>query len=262
MELNKNNFLRWDGEFIKAPVTNTAVNDVASMFVNQTEKKILPLVNDISTLGVDLSSFEITQQPVGVILPSTWNLVTSEVTFYLPPGSSPGTKTIKYKWKDLIGNLSNEGTITITINPRLTGWRVYPPSGGCQIVSGEKTGFFEYDELEKYYTDNNTTVTPLVTKPNSPGDPNYSPPFEDSRCSTEDFIKWGLGLGENSSSSCFIAIPSFYYTNPDDGFGYLTPGVQLFQDEALTTPAANGFYSDQTQWWQVFAGIISDQGFC
>lgn len=264
MQLNKNNFLRWDGEFNSAPFTNTAMDDESSMTVINSFDDIFPLANDISTFGVDPNTLEITLQD-NLVNPATWNPVTLAIRYYPPVGVTPSDKTLKYRWKDLEGNQSNEATIVVHITARTIWWRAHPPSFTCVLDGGsERTGYSMYTLLQAYYPDNGATVTPLQTRPNDIGDPFYVAPLLDPiHCPTEDYIAWEIYGGFATEIEACDATGAFttFYTN--NTTTEITVGVELFTDSALTTHVPEGYYSYGTGYiWQVVGNFIVDQIIC
>ncbi len=265
MELNQNNFLRWKGEFKKAPYTANAVNDSINMIIDQTFIEISPLINDVSTYGIALNTFTFTSQD-NPDKPAIFNPSTSKVTYFLPVSAAVGNvRHLKYKWTDYNGNESNEATISINVIVRPTGWRVYPPSFSCEFdVEAERTGRSLYAQLVKYYLDNNQNVTPLTLKNNVVGDPNYVAPVEDPiNCSTTPFVAWELTYGSGGYISCSVSEgeSQTLYTAQDDT--ELSVGVYLYSNSLLTIPAPDGYYSlDFGFTHHVSSGIIVNKVTC
>jgi hypothetical protein len=174
--LNKNNFLIWEGSFNDAPFSNVATDDSASMLITAAFVELQPLLNDISTYGINVLSFEFTLQD-NLITLATWDSVTQKIKYFPPAGISPGVRLLKYRWRDNFGNLSNEATVSIDVQPRATAWRGDPSSYVCDnpgVTNGAGWG-----TLEKYYTDNNDLFLPHTTKPNDPVDPDFIAPVND-----------------------------------------------------------------------------------
>lgn len=257
MELNKNNFLRWSGSFNSAPFSNVAVNDLTSMVVNQTRAEIAILPNDTSTFGIDKTSIVVTLQE-NLIDPAFWDYKTERLIYTLASGSAIGNKIIKYKWKDVEGNESNEATVTINVVARVTFWRPNPASRTCQLENNVRNGYAFYTLLEKYYADNSQTVIPLQTKPNTQGDPDYSPRFIDTvNCPTVGSKLWEMAPSANFSGSCNeLSFKNNYYTANDVTF--LTTGVRLFTSNTLTTPVIDQYYGYQGSSYRTVNGYIVD----
>lgn len=173
MLLNKNNFLQWTGSFAAAPFDAIATDDDASMVQTALSVEFFPLANDVATYGINKPSFFFTVQD-NMAQPAVFNSSTGKVVYYLPAGAMPGTRTIKYKWYDNAGNLSNEGTITITVTARAKAWRAQASSASCRQVMGDNDGYVVYATLEEYYTDDNSLTG--NTKANDIGDPDYVAP--------------------------------------------------------------------------------------
>lgn len=257
MELNKNNFLRWNGAFTPKPFSNIANNDAQSMVVSAASCVLYPLSNDESTFGIDPNTFQITEQD-NLVNPAVWDASLLKVTYFPPSGVAVGNRTLKYNWKDTEGNLSNEATITINIQARPTSWRVYPDSFSCQMSGGVRTGNGQFDLLEKYYTDDNSTVFPLETKPNSPGDPNYLAPFPDPiNCSTNPYVRWDLSPDVTVNGACSVMSATMaVYTAYTDTF--LTVGTRMYIDNSLNTPVGDLYYSDYSVAYRTIDGYIVD----
>jgi hypothetical protein len=178
-KLNKKNFLIWEGQFNAAPFDVIATNDNVTMKINEASKVINVLANDIASYGIDKPSLEITLQDNAAHL-AEYNQVTGEITYYPPANIAPGqVRQLKYRWYDKAAHISNEATVSITIQDRPTGWRGYAPSYKClKDGSGENTGQAFYDTLEKYYTDDNTAYVPATLKNNTSIAPDYIPPAD------------------------------------------------------------------------------------
>jgi len=179
MKLNRNNFLTWEGQFTDAPFENVTNGWVLSMVENDPFIEGAVLFDDISTYGINLDTFEFTLQD-NPLNPATWDAATGLVKYYPPAGVTPGLRYLKYTWRDNAGNLSPEGTITISVLARPIGWRGAPASYQCELSGGNNTGDAFYGELEKYYTDNGQVFAPYTTKPNTIGDPDYIAPVGDA----------------------------------------------------------------------------------
>ena len=177
--LNKNNFLIWEGEFAPAPVIAQAVEDTVSLVVNAAYYDISPLLNDVSTYDIDPTSLLITFQS-NPGNPATWDPITKKLRYYPLPFQAAGEfLALKYKWKDVQGNESNEAEITLTFTERPTGWRGRASSRVCLLDTGVNNGQAMYLELEKYYTDDNSLFLPAEYKDNVDTDPDYIPEFTD-----------------------------------------------------------------------------------
>lgn len=177
MQLNRNNYLIWEGEFTDKPTLVQAVDDAVNMSVGAVSVEIYPLLNDVATYGIDLNTFEFTVQD-NLLKPATFDPLTKKITYYLPAGAAvDDVRVIKYRWKDTLAHQSNEATISITVIARATGWRGYASSLACVLDGGgHNTGESAYGELEEYYLDDNSPVLPSSTKANDPGDPDYIAP--------------------------------------------------------------------------------------
>ena len=259
--LNKNNFLRWTGSFNQAPFDANAVDDSVNMFVTGAQVVLYPLVNDVSTYGIALNTFEFTLQD-NPLAPATFDSASKSVTYFPPVGVVPSVKTLKYKWKDFNGNESNEATITINVLARQTAWRGDPSSFACEMSGGVRTGNSLYETLERYYTDDDELYLPYETKPNTIGDPDYIAPVTDNlNCNPEDFVEWLLTYGATKEDACTGGLGAVFYT--ETGVEFLAPGVQLYTDEELTSPAGNDYFAPGNgQVFRVVSGTIVDQLTC
>jgi hypothetical protein len=256
--LNKNNFLRWTGSFNAAVFSNSAVDDVASMPNNAASVDISILLNDISTFGINLSSILVTVQD-NISRPATFNPATQKLTYYLPSGSVSGLRTIKYKWADVYGNMSNEATIRITVTARATAWRGQG-TPTCVMSGGVRTGYSLYAILEQYYTDDNSATG--VTKANVNTDPDYIPQALDpTNCSTATYLTRTLSFNATDSSApCGSSSHTDYYVAPADSSWRI--GMLLWNETSLTTQAATGWYSDGTYLLQVYMGRVINISTC
>ena len=221
--LNRNNFLIWEGSFEPSPQMTQAIDDLVSAVQNAPLIEISPLLNDVATYGIDETSLLITLQ-TNLTTPATWDPVTKKITFY--PNAGQGVEEIevlKYKWKDTQGTFSNEAPISVNFTARPTGWRGYASSRVCLQESGDNTGEAFFDQLEKYYTDDNTAFLPQELKTNVDTDPDYIAPVVDSiSCplpgATQDFKIYNFSLPVRSNPAPIIKNITFF----PDGGGFLS----------------------------------------
>jgi len=75
-------------------------------------------------------------------------------------------------------------------------------------------------------------------------------------------LRWTLSFSAvNGATACGISPATDFYTAPADTA--LEAGVALFDDALLTTPAGEGFYSDESDYWSVDGdGEIDGTGSC
>ncbi len=178
-QLNRDNVIIWQGEFKKDLSALVANDDLISILANAESLAIFPFSNDQAKFGINYESFEFTFQD-NPGNPATYDAVARKVTYYPPAGLVVGEQRIlKYRFFDLLGNPSNEATITITASARGMAWRGHGPSYACDKVGGENTGTGSFALLERYFTDTNERVLPLETKANVDTDPNYIAPAVD-----------------------------------------------------------------------------------
>lgn len=256
MRLNRGNFLIWDGEFDTLSFDIQAIDDDVTITVIQTSIIISVLANDIATLGFNYHSVVITLQD-NLQKPSVVNQTDGTITYYPSANAPIGDRIIKYKFKDLMGNESNEATVTIHIVPRPTGWRPYPQSFLClRDADNLRTGYGFYTTIQKYYTDDQTNVIPIQLKPNISTDPDYEPPFLATSCPVE--FKTGLPVSVTSpqvsaGNSCSLAVPpnlTTFYTET----GQLGLGVTIYLTQSLNPNArlgGPGFVSDGTYSYEI-----------
>jgi len=87
-----------------------------------------------------------------------------------------------------------------------------------------------------------TTVTPTMTNT-----PTITP-----TASQTFFVTYSLGTGLTANDAC-LATPQSVYSNyvdrPQPNIGEF-----LYSNSTLTTPSANGYYSNGTTWWQITGG--------
>jgi hypothetical protein len=178
--LTKENYHQWEGDFDPLPATLLAVDDVASMIINAGSIEIDPFVNDVSSLGINYDSLEITLQdnPLAIAI---YDPVSRKITYYLPNDALAGqVRQIKYKWKDVAGTSSNEATISVTVLERATSFRPHTFSKECiKDGSGNNTGQSRYTALEKYYLDDGKALKPYFLVANVVSHPNYVAPVDD-----------------------------------------------------------------------------------
>jgi hypothetical protein len=118
-------------------------------------------------------------------------------------------------------------------------------SFGGQVVqldsSGVETGGFSSCSVVP-------SPTPTVTSTSTP----TPTPTVTPSASQTFFIGYSLGTGLTSSAAC-LATPQIVYgvyvDRPQPNIGEI-----LYDDNALTIPAANGYYSNGTAWWQITGG--------
>src|ERR1044072_1936502 len=110
--INKDNFLVWDGSFNQLAHSNVAVDDTANVVLAPGGYVDIPiLVNDTYTFGINQDSVEITLQQ-NIANPAEY--LKPAIRYYVDEALSVGdTVDLKYRWYDLLGNLSNEATVTI-----------------------------------------------------------------------------------------------------------------------------------------------------
>jgi hypothetical protein len=196
-DLNRDNFLRWQGEFDTTAPSALAVDDAVSMLISAPYLDISPLANDSATYGIVNASLEILSQD-NIVTPATWDAVTQKIRYYPPAGVVVGDiRELTYRWTDSIGTVSNTATIEIEILDRPWGWRGLASSYSCVTAMGDNTGYAEYATLQKYYTDDNTAYVPATTKANTFGDPDYIAPVLDPvSCpvpgATDDLEIWNI----------------------------------------------------------------------
>jgi len=65
-------------------------------------------------------------------------------------------------------------------------------------------------------------------------------------------LAYSATSGEEACTRYPTVFTNTYYTNP--AFSVLSNGVIIYQDQALTSPAGNGFYSNGTNYWNTGAG--------
>lgn len=179
-QLNKNNFIIWTGEFKPPSFEAIANNDILSMQQGATEAaEIYPLNNDIATYGINPDTLEITLQD-NPAAPAVWDAVAKKLFYYLPVDAVAGQdRVIKYRWRDAIGNYSNEGSITVTVTARQISYRPYAPSLVClKNGNGTNTGQAFYQQLEQFFTDTGEAVSPRVLIANEVILPQYAPPTQ------------------------------------------------------------------------------------
>ena len=118
-------------------------------------------------------------------------------------------------------------------------------SFGGQVVQltsgGTQTGGFSSCSVVPTPTPT-TTVTPTMTNT-----PTVTP-----TPSQTYFVTYSLGTGLTANDAC-IATPQSVYSNyidrPQPNIGEF-----LYSNSTLTTPSANGYYSNGTAWWQITGG--------
>lgn len=183
MQLNKSNFLRWDGEFDKMPAVNIAMPDTAIMQPKDDFIQSQVLFNDVSTYGINKNTIQILTQPYPT-KPAEWDSYSQSIKFYAPKEFNtwnvPGFYTIQYKWADLAGNESNITTLTVQVVPRAIIWKGFPSSYSCELDgNGRRTGMGHFSQLVKAYSDGSGYVIPVILVDNNSGFPGYLPPAQD-----------------------------------------------------------------------------------
>ena len=127
-------------------------------------------------------------------------------------------------------------------------------------VSGNMSGFYSYGgqvvELNSSGVETGgfslcsgvPTPTPTTTSTSTPTPtPTITP-----TASQTFFVGYSLGTGLTSSAAC-LATPQIVYgayvDRPQPNIG-----EYLYDDNTLSTPASNGFYSNGVAWWQITGG--------
>jgi hypothetical protein len=134
----------------------------------------------------------------------------------------------------------------------MTGYYV---SGGkvVQLTSnGNETGGFSLCSLLP-------TQTPTPTHTSTP---THTPTPTTTPTATFGYYTYTLGTGNTSSAACidFGSAPNTVYAPAVQGPGP-NIGEYLYVNTGLTIPAADGYYSNGTAWWQISGGagqIIAD----
>lgn len=221
--LNDNNLILWQGSFNEVESETNAVADSIFMNVNETYATLYPLDNDVSNYGIDYSQFGFTYQD-NPNKPARFNRSSGLVTYFpRKPLVSGQIRTLKYKWKDIKGVESNEAVISINITNRPLGWRGVTDSASCVVNQNmQNTGYVQFNQLERYYTDYDTAVSPAQIKPNISSDPDYiEPTINETVCpvgaigTTVQFIT-ELPL-VSGSDTAVIFIGSQKFRNPATG---------------------------------------------
>lgn len=261
--LNKNNFLRWFGSFNVAPFDVLAVDDALDVTVFHDFVDIAILDNDIATFSIDPTSIVITLQD-NIARPATWNPTTKLLRYYLTDESKAGmgdlSRVLKYTWKDVNGNVSNEATVTFTIIPREKAWRVLESSFSCELdEDGHKTGNGIYATLVQYYTDNEVNVVPTNEKDNDPDDPDYIAPAEDPRCDPATYTEIVYHTGTAGSVCSSSDTATAYVPIAETRYAI---GTHLFSDTDLTVPVSDGYYRDGDSKLQLVGGVVVNITFC
>lgn len=173
-KLNSNNSLIWTGSFNDRVAIVIANDDTVTVNYGTEFIVINVFSNDFATFGIDTTYIEVTVQGYPD-RPAVFDPVAGTLTLFVPPSMTPADTVVwKYKIVDLLGNRSNDGTITMDMNARQMAWRGYAASYSCILDGGGvNTGYARYGFLEQYYVDNNLAVDPLTLKSNAPWDPDY-----------------------------------------------------------------------------------------
>lgn len=254
-QLNKNNFIVWQGNFAAAPFSVVANNDTVQITKGEPFLAIYPLINDAATYGINAESLEITFQD-NVQKPAVWDSIAQKITYYLPAGAGYGTqRLLKYRFRDKAGNLSNEATITIGVAFAETFWRGLETSFSClKDSAGENTGLGSYATLEKVDSTTSTPVVPAEQKPNVEGDANYIAPFQTALCPLpEETLQMGFFNRSNSGKDSILAISLFNGGEQVRGFF-----VDLFSTTKPQPKLVNvlpGHYDEMRVTVQIRSGI-------
>lgn len=260
MQLNKDNFLIWEGlGFTDAPFDLQVNDDLASIAYNTTAVDIYPLGNDVASYGFNANSFEFTFQDNPNKI-AAFDPVQKKVTYYPPSDVQPGeTRILRYKIRDTMGHESGEATISINIQERVTAWRAYQPSVSCLLDGkGDNTGMKSYGQLEKYYQDNGAPVllnSNPVLKDNVSNDPDYVPPVQDNiSCPlpSQDvpFYAW--------NAYTFFNIVSIIFRNGGSPVHTFYPNFGSTQPQPLQLQVSGGNYDEiAIELENVFSGPAS-----
>lgn len=166
------------------PFQNVAFAKTATMVTGLSYVDVDVLTGATSTFGIDVNSVSavVTSSPTAAT--PRWNAATQLLRIFRPGSGTPASMTVDYTFKDHLGNISNAATVTVDLTLLATDWRVYTPSVFCLVDAySQNTGYKGYNLLELYYTGSGVTYTPLTTKPNVVGDPDYvSPTIDTSAC--------------------------------------------------------------------------------
>ena len=140
----------------------------------------------------------------------------------------------------------------------------------------KNTGYYTFQDLEKYYTDENGNDVVIDTKPNQPTNPDGSTNqeydstkyFDESICPTPVnptyftfFAKYSVNRqgGDRYPGICgSISGGLFVYSGDSANW---EDSTFLYEDEALTTPVSDGFYrSNDSNGNSYYLEVISGNG--
>lgn len=171
MAINRNNFLRWNGNQTPSPFTNVAANDGPFLMPSgDLSVNCDILSNDSATLGINPATVTILSYSATTQLPAEFVIEgsTNYLTVYRPTDPTVSSLTITYQWQDYCGNVSPVATITVNVLTAATAWIGYAPSYVCLLnpVNGQNSGYANFTQQVLVYSPSDTPVSPLTLRPN------------------------------------------------------------------------------------------------
>lgn len=198
--------VEFENNFTDHAFSNEAKDKGAFNFDGADYLNINLISTDVSTYGIDTDTVEIisikedlTDGSVG--RPPVWNPSTSVLKLYAPDSTTYTALIVAYRWRDLLGRLSNIGYVYVNRVTRATQWVAWYTSGYCLISSGgSRTGYYGYATLQERYSDNLNPVLPLSFKSNVNGYPDYiAPTLNASLCPVASTVTSYLGVKNNTT---------------------------------------------------------------
>lgn len=241
MKLNRNNLLIWEGNFGSAPIFVTANNDNISVSKNTAALVIDVLSNDVATLGILRTSVVITENP-NTNKPAVVDAATGNIVYY-PPAGFIGQHILKYRFRDMLGNPSNEGTVTVVVQEREVSWRIYPPSFVCERSgTNDFTGNGYYRQLQKFYPDTQEAFSPQELVNNTSDHPNYVPPAPEPTCAIGS-SEYSIQIMNNYSKSLQVMNSGGFIVKTlsgNSGTTYTDPDGLILHGVGYNPPDSNG----------------------
>ena len=139
-----------------------------------------------------------------------------------------------------------------------TNTQFYNNSNGT--VSGNMSGFYSFGgqvvELDAFGAEtggfSSCSVVPSPTPTTTSTSTPTPTPTITPTASQTFFVGYSLGTGSTSGAACLATPQTVYGAYVDRPQPNI--GEYLYDDNALTIPAANGYYSNGVAWWQITGG--------
>jgi hypothetical protein len=155
-------------------------------------------------------------------------------------------------------NTGLSGTLYAENSAFDTNTQFYNNSNGT--VTGDMSGFYSYNgqvvELDALGAEvggfSSCSVVPSPTPTTTSTSTPTPTPTITPTASQTFFVTYSLSFGPNSGDACIGATNPYYSAYVDRPQPNI--GEYLYDDNTLTTPSSDGYYSNGVAWWQITGG--------